>query len=174
MPSSAARAEHRTRLPSASCTLTATGTTSVTARARHFYPPASPRGLLEPDAWKRARPVLRGAGRSNAPGLPGLAAVVGGLLAGVVGTICLDTAGYLRYRGTGGKKSPLEWEFGPIDGWENASDPGKVAKREIEGFTGRELPDRWAWPLSTAMHWGYGSAAAALYGIVAGSVREPS
>ena len=29
-------------------------------------------GLLEPDARKRARPVLRGAGRSNAPGLPGL------------------------------------------------------------------------------------------------------
>jgi len=28
-------------------------------------------GLLEPDARKRARPVLRGAGRSNAPGLPG-------------------------------------------------------------------------------------------------------
>jgi hypothetical protein len=103
-----------------------------------------------------------------------LAAVVGGLLAGVVGTICLDTVGYLRYRGTGGKKSPLEWEFGPIDGWENAPDPGKVAKREIEGFTGRALPDRWAWPLSTAMHWGYGSAAAALYGIVAGSLREPS
>lgn len=103
-----------------------------------------------------------------------LAAVVGGLLAGVVGTICLDTAGYLRYRRTGGKKSPLEWEFGPIDGWENAPDPGKVAKRELEGFTGRELPDRWAWPLSTAMHWGYGSAAAALYGIVAGSLRQSS
>jgi hypothetical protein len=31
-------------------------------------------GLLEPDAWKRARPVLRGAGRRNAPGLPGLVA----------------------------------------------------------------------------------------------------
>ena len=31
-----------------------------------------------------------------------------------------------------------------------------------------------AWPLSTAMHWGYGSAAAALYGVVAGSLREPS
>jgi len=27
--------------------------------------------LLEPDARKRASPVLRGAGRSNAPGLPG-------------------------------------------------------------------------------------------------------
>ena len=34
-------------------------------------PPASPRGLLEPDAVKVARPVLRGAGRSNASGLPG-------------------------------------------------------------------------------------------------------
>ena len=30
------------------------------------------RGLLEPDAVKVARPVLRGAGRSNAPGLPGM------------------------------------------------------------------------------------------------------
>ncbi len=29
-------------------------------------------GLLEPDAVKVARPVLRGAGRSNAPGLPGI------------------------------------------------------------------------------------------------------
>jgi hypothetical protein len=28
-------------------------------------------GLLEPDARQRASPVLRGAGRSNAPGLPG-------------------------------------------------------------------------------------------------------
>ncbi len=32
---------------------------------------ANLQGLLEPDARKRARPVLRGAGRSNAPGLPG-------------------------------------------------------------------------------------------------------
>ena len=112
--------------------------------------------------------------RSGKRPITPLAAVVGGLLAGVVGTICLDTAGYLRYRRSGGEKRPLEWEFGPIDGWENAPDPGKVAKREIEGFTGRELSDRWAWPLSTAMHWGYGSAAAALYGIVAGSLREPS
>ncbi len=33
--------------------------------------PGSLWGLLEPDARKRARPVLSGAGRSNAPGLPG-------------------------------------------------------------------------------------------------------
>jgi len=39
--------------------------------ARRFWMPASLEGSLEPDAVKAARPVLRGAGRSNAPGLPG-------------------------------------------------------------------------------------------------------
>ena len=38
--------------------------------AWHFCPPTSLGGLLEPDAGKLARPVLRGARRSNAPGLP--------------------------------------------------------------------------------------------------------
>jgi RNA-directed DNA polymerase len=44
--------------------------TAATAVARRFCPPTSQQGSLEPDARKRARPVLRGAGRSNAPGLP--------------------------------------------------------------------------------------------------------
>jgi hypothetical protein len=101
-----------------------------------------------------------------------LAAVAGGLLAGVVGTVCLDTVHYLSYRRTGGKKSPLEWEFAPIETWERAPDPGQVAKRVIEGFTQAKLPDRWAWSISTAAHWAYGSAPAALYGILAGSRRS--
>src|SRR5665647_2549576 len=41
--------------------------------AQHFCLPVSPRCLLEPDAVKVASPVLRGAGRSNAPGLPDVA-----------------------------------------------------------------------------------------------------
>ena len=41
------------------------------SKGQHFCPPASLQGLLEPDAVKIASPVLRGAGRSNAPGLPG-------------------------------------------------------------------------------------------------------
>ena len=101
-----------------------------------------------------------------------LAAVAGGLLAGVVGTVCLDTVQYLRYRRTGGEKSPLAWEFAPIETWETAPEPGQVARRVIEGFTQRKLPDRWAWPISTAAHWAYGTSAAALYGIVAGSRRR--
>src|ERR1035438_7357678 len=51
---------------------TATGGPLPTmATARHFCAPAGLEGLLEPDAVKAARPVLRGAGPSNGPGLPG-------------------------------------------------------------------------------------------------------
>jgi hypothetical protein len=102
-----------------------------------------------------------------------LAAVAAGLLAGAVGTVCLDTVQYLRYRRRGGTESPLAWEFAPVQTWEQAPAPGQVARRVIEGFTQRKLPDRWAFPVSTAMHWAYGSSAAAAYGILAGSLHEP-
>jgi hypothetical protein len=101
------------------------------------------------------------------------AAVAGGVLAGVAGTVCLDAVQYVRYRRKGGQDSPLAWEFAPVQTWDKAPDPGQVAKRVIEGFTGRELPDRWAFPVSTVMHWAYGASAAAGYGIVAGSLRRP-
>jgi hypothetical protein len=102
-----------------------------------------------------------------------VAAVLAGLAAGAVGTVCMDTVRYVRYRQGGGKDSPLTWEFGPVDSWEKAPDPGQVAKRVIEGFTQRKLSDRWAWPISTVMHWTYGSAAGAAYGVLAGSLRRP-
>jgi hypothetical protein len=102
-----------------------------------------------------------------------LGAVVGGILAGAVGTVCMDAVRYVRYRRDGGEDEPLEWEFAPVHTWAQAPDPGKVAQRVIEGFTQRELPDRWAWLTSTVMHWGYGSSAGALYGVLAGSLRRP-
>jgi len=102
-----------------------------------------------------------------------LAAVAGGILAGVFGTVCLDTVQYPRYRRAGGTTSPLAWEFAPVETWETAPDPGQVARRLIEGFTQRKLPDRWAFLTSTAAHWAYGSSAAALYGVLAGSLRRP-
>ena len=107
------------------------------------------------------------------PCLTPLAAVAGGLLAGAVGTVCLDAVQYLRYRRAGGEESPLAWEFAPVRTWEQAPAPGQVARRVIEGFTQRKLPDRWAFPVSTAMHWAYGAGSAALYGILAGSLRSP-
>jgi hypothetical protein len=102
-----------------------------------------------------------------------LGAVVGGILAGAVGTVCMDAVRYVRYRRDGGEDEPLEWEFAPVHTWAQAPDPGKVAQRVIEGFTQRELPDRWAWLTSTVMHWGYGSSAGVLYGVLAGSLRRP-
>ena len=43
--------------------------TALTAAARHLCPPRRQQGLLEPDALKGARPVLRRAGRRKALGL---------------------------------------------------------------------------------------------------------
>jgi hypothetical protein len=108
----------------------------------------------------------------NDPMTP-LAAVLAGLLAGAVGTVCLDAVHYLKYRRAGGTDSPLAWEFAPIAGWEAAPAPGQVAKRVLEGFTQRKLPDRSAFSISTIAHWAYGSAAGAAYGILAGSRPTP-
>jgi hypothetical protein len=101
-----------------------------------------------------------------------LAAVAAGFLAGVAGTVGMDTFRYLMHRRSGAEDDPLAWEFAPIESWDKAPDPGQVAKRVIEGFTQREIPDRWAWLISTAMHWGYGSAWGAVYGVLAGSLRR--
>jgi len=48
-----------------------------------------------------------------------------------------------------------------------------VAKRVLEGFSQRKLPDRSAWLISTIAHWAYGSTAGAAYGILAGSRPKP-
>jgi hypothetical protein len=102
-----------------------------------------------------------------------LAAVTGGLLAGVVGTAVMDALLYARYRRSGGKDAPLAWEFPPTENWAKASAPGQVARRVIEGFTQRPIPDRWARPTTIGAHWAFGSASAAAYGVVAGSLRRP-
>jgi hypothetical protein len=47
---------------------------------------------------KRASPVLRGAGRSNAPGLPGVPALVAGMVAGADS---IDDMDLLRHGGMG-------------------------------------------------------------------------
>lgn len=76
--------------------------------------------------------------------------------------MCLGTVQYLGYRRAGGRESPFAWEFALVQTWEQALDPGQSARRIIEGFTQRKPADRWAFPVSTAMYWGYGSGAAAL------------
>lgn len=102
-----------------------------------------------------------------------LAAVVSGAAAGAVGTAAMDTVRYLIYRRTGGTDSFREWEFAPVQSWEQAPEPGQVAKRLAEGFTQRPIADRWAWLVSTLAHWSYGTGWGVAYGILAGSLRQP-
>lgn len=102
-----------------------------------------------------------------------LAAVAAGVLAGVAGTAAMDAVLYARYRRGGGKEAPLTWEFPSTENWQQASAPGQVARRLIEGFTQRPIPDRWARPVTIAAHWAFGAASAAAYGVVAGSLRRP-
>ena len=59
----------------------------------------------------------------------------------------------------------------PIDRHHSDWDP--ECAPENTRFTQRELPDRWAFPLSTIAHWSYGSAWASLYGVLVGSLRRP-
>ena len=102
-----------------------------------------------------------------------VAAVTAGGLAGLAGTAVMDGVLYARYRRGGGTEAFAAWEFPPTRTWDQASEPGQVAKRVIEGFTQRSLPDRWARPLTIATHWAFGAAAAAGYGVVAGSRGRP-
>ncbi|MFI6058337.1 hypothetical protein [Streptomyces sp. NPDC051286] len=112
--------------------------------------------------------------RTRTNRVPPLPAAAAGLLAGAVGTVCLDAVNYVKYRRAGGTDGPLSWEFPAVENWQAAPDPGRLAKRVIEKLTRRELPDRAAGITSTVAHWGYGSTAGAAYGIVIGLLAGPA
>jgi hypothetical protein len=102
-----------------------------------------------------------------------LVAVVTGAAAGAVGTAAMDAVWYARYRRGGGSQGPLAWETADgVDKWDDTSAPGQVGRRIIEGFTQKELPDRWARTMTNAVHWATGLAWGAQYGLVAGSTAK--
>jgi len=103
-----------------------------------------------------------------------LAAVAAGAVAGAVGTAAMDAVWYVRHRRGGGRKGPLAWEFGGVDKWDDVSAPGQLGKRLLEGFLGRDVPDRWAQLTQNVVHWGTGAAWGAELGLVAGSRRRVS
>jgi hypothetical protein len=103
-----------------------------------------------------------------------LGAVVRGLVAGAVGTLAMDSLLYLRYRRGGGKDGFRSWEFSAtVKTWADAPAPAQVGRRLFEGLFQRKLDDRYAGLVNNITHWGYGMAAGATYGLLAGSLREP-
>lgn len=101
-----------------------------------------------------------------------LGVVARGLLAGAVGTAAMDLLLYRRDRQRGGTQSLLEWEFSAgVRDWDGAAAPAQVGRRLVEGLFQVELAPRWARPLNNLMHWGYGLAWGAQYGVVAASTK---
>jgi hypothetical protein len=75
-----------------------------------------------------------------------------GVLAGSLAIAAMDTLLYVRYRRSGGHESPFRWEFSAhVRSWDDASAPGLVGKRLVEGVLGHEVPDTWARPIQNAM-----------------------
>lgn len=103
-----------------------------------------------------------------------LRATLRGLVAATTGTAVMDLQQYIGYRAGGGTREFLQWEFGGIQNWEQASAPGKVGKRIVEAWTERPLAPRWANLTNSIMHWGFGIQWGVVFGIVAGSTRISS
>jgi hypothetical protein len=102
-----------------------------------------------------------------------LGAVFRGVAAGAVGTLAMDLVWYARYRRGGGEDRFVDWEFSAsTKNWEDAGAPAQVAKRVLEGFLQRELPDDAAAMTNNASHWATGLGWGALYGLVAGSAAR--
>lgn len=102
-----------------------------------------------------------------------LGALGRGLLAGAAGTVAMDLLLYRRYRHSGGAQSLAEWEFSAgLDDWGRAPAPAHVGKRLVEGLFQVKLDPRWARLTSNVMHWGYGLAWGAQYGLAAGSATS--
>lgn len=112
------------------------------------------------------------AGRRPADPPTPVGAVVRGLLAGAAGTAAMDLVWWIRYRRGGGQQGPLQWEFSArsVHDWDGVNAPGQVGKRLVEGFTQKEIPRQRAGLVNDVVHWSYGVAWGAAYGLVAGSL----
>jgi hypothetical protein len=102
-----------------------------------------------------------------------IGAVLGGLLAGAIGTAAMDVFLFGRYRRGGGTTRFEEWELSKgLSGWDDAPAPAQVGKRLVEGVFEVEVPASRVPLVNNVTHWGYGMLGGAQYGIVAGSLPE--
>ena len=98
-----------------------------------------------------------------------LGAIARGIAAGVVGTGFMTVAQTLPARlqsPDGSQDEETVPPQGQQDPWEQASVPAKVAKRISEGIFHHAVPPSRIPLLTHAMHWGYGTAWGAVYGLL--------
>lgn len=103
-----------------------------------------------------------------------LVAVLGGAVAGAVGTLAMDLVWYRRHRRAGGEAGFYQWEFSSdVESYEEAAAPAKVGKRLVEGLFKVELPPETAGLVNNTFHWLTGMMWGTVHGIVAGSIPAP-
>ncbi len=104
-----------------------------------------------------------------------LGALARGAVAGAVGTAAMDAVWFARYKRQGGEQGVWAWETSEgLDSWEDHSAPGQVGRRLVRSVCRRDLGDRWARVTTNVMHWAYGLAWGAQYGIVLRSAKRPA
>ena len=96
-----------------------------------------------------------------------------GVLAGVAGTVAMDTLWYRRYKRDGGADGFLAWESSAgTEGYEQAAAPAQVGKRVVEALLQTELPPSTARAMNNLVHWGTGLAWGTVHALLAGSARR--
>jgi len=106
---------------------------------------------------------------SKARGSGVVGRAVRGAIAGAIGTAAMDLLWYSRYRRGGGKDPFLRWESAAaVEGWDDASPPGRLGEKVERIVTQRQPPERWARTTTNVVHWATGIGWAAQYGVLAG------
>jgi hypothetical protein len=97
-----------------------------------------------------------------------LSPLLRGAVAGSIGTLAMDRVWYERYRRDGGEGPFRDWEITrDVQRWEDAPAPGRMGRKIVQTVTGRDVPVERAAALTNVMHWAYGVAWAATYGLLA-------
>jgi uncharacterized membrane protein YagU involved in acid resistance len=95
-----------------------------------------------------------------------------GLVAGVIGTAAMTAWQEVAARAKRSAMIDIDERYREdVDPWEKAPAPAQLARRVIEGVTGREIPVDKISLLTNVVHWGYGTALGAGYGLAARAVR---
>jgi hypothetical protein len=104
-----------------------------------------------------------------------LGSIARGVAASALGTLAMDASLYRRYRHNGGDGAFAGWESSDgLMSWDDAPGPALVGKLVLERVLQHEVSPRYARLLNNVTHWGYGLAAGAGYGLLAGSRRRPA
>jgi Protein of unknown function (DUF1440) len=91
-----------------------------------------------------------------------------GAIAGVAGTLAMDLLWYRRARRAGSETGFLDWEFAAgLEGWDDAPAPAQVGRKLARVVLRRELPGERARLVTNVMHWSYGAAWGAGFGLLA-------